>query len=101
MNTNSNGYIPRPIDTADVVLSDELLALAESLAENTHEVWAVGKMRMGYVWGAETDDAAMTHRNLVPYDQLSEADRDYDRNTSIGTLKLLVKLGWTLTPPKA
>lgn len=33
-----NTYNPNPIDTSDVVLSDELLALTEKLAENTHDV---------------------------------------------------------------
>ena len=101
MNANSNGYMPQPIDTSDVVLSEALLALAETLAANTQDVWALGKMRKGYVYGAETSDADMTHRDLSPYGELSEAAKDYDRNTSIETLKVLVKLGWTLTPPEA
>lgn len=101
MNANSNGYVPQPIDTSDVVLNGELLALAEILAANTHNVWALGKMQKGYVFGVETSDIAMTHRDLIPYGELSEAAKDYDRNTSIETLKLLVKLGWTLTPPEA
>lgn len=32
-------YIPNPIDTIDVVLSDELNELTEKIAENAHEVW--------------------------------------------------------------
>ena len=35
-------YIPHPKDTRNVTLPDEVLALAEQLARNTHEVWAAG-----------------------------------------------------------
>lgn len=34
---------------------------------------------------------------LVPYEQLSESEKDYDRNTAIQTLKLIVKLGHDIT----
>lgn len=99
MKANSNGYVPQPLDTSDVVLSDELLQLAEVLASNTHDVWGVGKMAQGFTYGPVTDDAARTHRDLVPYSELSEASKGYDRQTSLETLKMLVKLGWTLLPP--
>ena len=41
-------YNPKPIDTDGVILSEELLALTELLAENTHEVWAAGRIRDGW-----------------------------------------------------
>lgn len=37
-------YEPKPIDTSDVVLPAELLALTEKIAENVHEVWAAGEL---------------------------------------------------------
>lgn len=96
---NSNGYVPQPIDTADVQLSEELLALANTLAANTHDVWAVNKMNQGFTYGPVTDNEARTHRDLIPYEALSPEMQSYDLNTSLETLKLLTKLGWTLTPP--
>lgn len=35
-------YNPKPIDTSDITLPEELLALTEKIAENVHDVWAVG-----------------------------------------------------------
>ena len=46
-----NNYTPKPIDTSNVVLSDELLELTERLAENTHEIWAQQRMSEGWTWG--------------------------------------------------
>lgn len=39
---------------------------------------------------------AKTHPCLVPYEDLPEEEREYDRNTSVGTLKLIMKLGFTI-----
>ena len=37
-------YDPKPLDTSDVILPEELLALTEQIASNVHDVWAVGRM---------------------------------------------------------
>lgn len=34
---------------------------------------------------------------LVPYDELPESEKEYDRNTAIETLKLIIKLGYKIT----
>ena len=90
-------YKPEPIDTTDVKLSDELLALTEKLAENTHEVWAVGRIAQGWTYGDVRDDAKKETPCLGPYGDLPESEKDYDRNTALETLKLIVKLGYRIT----
>lgn len=99
MNKNKNGYVPQPVDTSAVVIDDRLMQLCERLSENCHDVWAVGKMKQGFVYGEVTDNEAKTHKDLKPYGELSETAKDYDRNTSIETIRLLIALGWTLIPP--
>ena len=37
-----------------------------------------------------------THPCLVPYEELPECEKEYDRNTSIETLKLIMKLGFKI-----
>ena len=90
-------YKPTPINTSDVVLTPELIALTEKLAENTHDVWAEGRIREGWTYGAQRDDAAKKHPCLVPYSELSESEKEYDRNTAIETLKLIIKMGYSIT----
>lgn len=89
-------YAPKPIDTEDVEVGEDILELAEKLAENTHEVWAVGKLAEGWEYGDKLDCENKTHPLLVPYSELSESDKDYDRRTSLETLKLLIKLGYKI-----
>lgn len=90
-------YNPNPIDTSDVVLSDDLLQLTEKIAENVHDVWAVGRMSEGWVYGEVKDLEKKTTPQLVEYNELPESEKDYDRNTALETLKLIVKLGYEIT----
>ena len=90
-------YIPNPIDTSDVKLTPELLALCEKLAENTHEVWAKGRTDSGWKYGTVRDDEKKETPCLVAYSDLPESEKEYDRNTAMETLKLIVKLGFNIT----
>lgn len=94
------GYDPKPVDTGDVILPGELLALTEKIAENVHDVWAAGRMAEGWSWGEKKDPEKKTTPLLVPYGELPESEKAYDRNTALETLKLIVKLGYTVQAPK-
>ncbi len=92
----NNKYIPQPIDTSDVAVDKEIAEISERLAENTHEVWAKGRVDEGWVYGETLDRDKKVHPLLVPYDELPESEKDYDRRTSLETLKLLIKLGYSI-----
>jgi hypothetical protein len=92
-------YQPTPIPTQDVVLPDALLELTERLAENTHEVWAQRRLAEGWTYGPRRDDSAKTHPCLVPYADLPESEKDYDRGTAMETLKAIIVLGYQIVPP--
>lgn len=90
-------YIPQPIDTNDVVLPVELEELVEEMSKNVHEVWAETRIKQGWTYGEQRNDELKTHPCLVPYEDLPEEEKEYDRNTSIGTLKLIMKLGFKIS----
>lgn len=94
---NNNPYTPNPIDTSDVELEDELKQLVEQLARNVHDNWAVGRINEGWTYGPERNDALKQNPCLVDYDELPESEKEYDRNTAMETLKVIVKMGYTLT----
>ena len=89
-------YNPKPIDTGDVFLPEELLALTEKIAENVHNVWAAGRIAEGWVYGDKKDVERKTTPLLIPYCELPESEKEYDRNTALETLKLIVKLGYRI-----
>lgn len=90
-------YNPKPVDTSDVTLADDILELTELLARNTHEVWAQKRMADGWTWGAARDDGAKKHPCLLSYDELPDSEREYDRSTALETLKLIQALGYCIT----
>ncbi|MEY8523989.1 RyR domain-containing protein [Lachnospiraceae bacterium 38-10] len=93
-------YTPMPIDTSDISLSEDLLKLTEKLAENVHENWAKRRLEEGWTPGPVRDDEKRTTPCLIPYSQLPEIEKSYDRNTAMETLKLIFKLGYTIEPKK-
>ena len=90
-------YTPKPIKTDDIILSEDLLALTEKLAENTHDVWADGRIKDGWTYGEKRDDLKKHHPCLVPYSELPENEKEYDRNTALETLRLILKLGYDVS----
>ena len=90
-------YIPTPVDTQSIELPQELDSLVEEMSKNVHEVWAQTRIAQGWTYGAERNDAQKKHPCLVPYEELSEEEKTYDRNTSMETIKLILKLGFKIT----
>ncbi len=92
-----NDYIPQPVDVSDVWLPEELNALIEQIAKNVHEVWAQSRIEQGWSYGEERSDTLKLHPCLVPYEELPEIEKAYDRGTALGTLKLISKLGFKIS----
>ena len=89
-------YTPSPIDTSEVEIPSEMIQLVEQLAHNVHDNWALGRLNEGWTYGPERNDALKQHPCLVDYDDLPESEKEYDRNTALETLKLILKLGWSI-----
>lgn len=90
-------YTPQPIDTTGVELPEELKQLVEQMSKNVHEVWSETRIQQGWTYGEQRNDEQKTHPCLIPYEELPESEKEYDRNTSIGTLKLIMKLGFKIS----
>ena len=97
VNETMKVYRPEPVDTSDVIVPEELMGLVEEMSRNVHEVWAKSRMDQGWSWGPQRDDELKTHPDLVPYDELTEEEKDYDRDTSMQTIKLILKLGFKIS----
>ena len=90
-------YRPKPIDTSNVILPEDLSALTEAMAENVHEVWAAGRMAEGWTYGDAVDVEHKKTPLLISYAQLAESEKDYDRNTVVETLKMIIKAGYKIS----
>ena len=91
-------YTPPPLHTTSVELPAELEPLVERLAEHVHDVWAQGRIAEGWTWGPARDDEARRHPGLVPYAELSESEKEYDRVIVTAALKGAIALGYDIEP---
>jgi len=89
-------YVPAPIDTHDVELPEELLSLTERIAEHVHDVWAEGRISEGWRYGKVKNTETKVTPLLVPYNELPESEKEYDRRTALETLKMIIKLGYNI-----
>jgi ryanodine receptor 2 len=91
-----NMYVPKPIDTSEVELTPDLLKLTDFLAENVHDIWAAQRMAEGWTYGPERNEATKKNSCLVPYTELPETEKEYDRKTGMNTLKAILALGYRI-----
>lgn len=89
-------YNPKPIDLSDVELTEDLNELREAIAENAHDVWALERQAQGWTYGDQRDDNKKETPCMVPYSQLPDSEKTFDRDMAMNTLKLVRKLGYDL-----
>ena len=99
-NRSPSSYVPEPIDTSEVVLPDELHDLVETLGHHVHEVWASLRTTEGWTYGPERNDVRKEHPCIIPYEDLPESEREYDRNTAKESIKVILALGYKIIPPR-
>ena len=93
-------FVPQPLDTTGVELPESLHDLIEKMAENVHNVWALSRINEGWRWGESRNDALKLHPCLVPYSELPEIEKEYDRNTALETLRFIIKSGFSISKEK-
>ena len=89
-------YIPHPVDTSQTLMPDSLICLSELLAKNVHENWSAARIADGWKYGPTRNDKLKTNPCLVPFDELSDEEKSYDRITAVETIKLIISLGYNI-----
>ena len=89
-------YTPKPTDLSDVELTEDLNELREAIAENAHDVWALERQAQGWTYGPQRDDVKKENPCMIPYSQLPDSEKKFDREMAMNTLKLIKKLGYDI-----
>lgn len=89
-------YHPKLIDLKHVELPDVFEELREAIAENAHDMWALERQSEGWTYGPQRDDSRLETPDMVPYAQLPESEKQYDRIMAEDTLRLLTALGYSI-----
>lgn len=87
-------FNPQPIDVSNIKLDDDLIELTETIAQDVHDVWALKRINEGWSFGTERDDTKKLHPDLVPYADLPESEKNYDREMAIHAIKVIKRLGY-------
>jgi hypothetical protein len=84
--------VPAPLTAAGdgFAFSD---AEVEELAQLEHDRWVRDKARDGYRHGPKRDDTRRIHPLMVPWEELSEDEREKDRNPMRELPQLLARVG--------
>ncbi len=97
---NSNGYVPAPLDTSEIILGDKIMLLGERLAANFHDVWGKKRVEEGWAYGPVRDDEKKTNPCMVYYDELTEEEKQDDRSSAFEALKFIKAQGYRIEERK-
>lgn len=100
-NTDARTYLPTLPDLSHIQLPSELIQLGELMAERNHDAWALERQSEGWTYGNERNDRKLETPDMVPYAQLPESEKEYDRIMATSTIKLLIDLGYDITKKNA
>jgi class 3 adenylate cyclase/tetratricopeptide (TPR) repeat protein len=92
-------YEPKSLDLSRVQIPEDLLNLVEQLAEITHDNWVRQRLADGWTHGQHRDDLLKEHPCIVPYDELPESEKEYDRKISLGVVQTMLALGYHIESP--
>lgn len=70
--------------------------LMEALAENVHEEWRRGRIKQGWTYGEKRDDDKKQTPCMVPYNELPEEEKEYDRQTARATIQFILDNGYKI-----
>lgn len=90
----NNNFIPT--DLSDISLPSGYEEIREQIAEEIHKRWAAERISQGWKYGDYRDEKMKITNCLVPYNELPEEEKEYDRNTAETAIKLLIKNGYTI-----
>uniref|UniRef100_A0A182MMK6 Ryanodine receptor 3, brain n=1 Tax=Anopheles culicifacies TaxID=139723 RepID=A0A182MMK6_9DIPT len=97
---DDSAFVPKPVDTSSVTLPSSVETIKDKLAENIHEMWALNKIESGWTWGERRDDVYRIHPCLTSFEKLPAAEKRYDCQLAVQTLKTILALGYYISMDK-
>lgn len=89
-------YKPKLADLNAIEISDDLKEITEILAEHAHDTWAMERQSEGWTYGRERNDRKLETPDMVPYSELPETEKQYDRIMASNIIKLLLANGYKI-----
>ena len=77
-------------------LSNNIQNDLELIAENVHDAWAQERLRQWWRYGSIYDRENKTHPSLISYGELTEQEKQVDRETALQVIRSLLRLGYRI-----
>lgn len=84
------------MESREIDIPAEIDERIEAIAERIHEAWRQQRIADGWSFGPVRDDDRKQHPSLVPYDDLDDAEQEYDRLTARETIRTLLEMGYRI-----
>ncbi|XP_069698288.1 ryanodine receptor isoform X7 [Periplaneta americana] len=97
---DDTAFVPTPVDTSTITLPSYVESIRDRLAENIHEMWAMNKIEAGWQYGERRDDIRKVYPCLIQFERLPPAEKRYDSQLAVQTLKTILALGYYITMDK-
>lgn len=75
------------------MIENDDVMISEVVAAAVHETWMRGRLAQGWTYGPERNDVLKTNPCIVPYENLTEVEKAYDRETARTVVRLLKEKG--------
>ncbi len=79
-----------------ISIDPTITEILETLACNVHNQWMKGRLEAGWKLGSKRDDEKKEHPSLIPYEELPETEKEYDRQTVLTTINGLLENGFEI-----
>jgi class 3 adenylate cyclase len=97
---NAGAELKPPTGTPPVKLTADIVSLVEQLAEFNHECWLKERTGQGWKFGPKRDEDRKENPCMVPYAELSEDDKKFNRATALETIRTILDLGYNMMGPQ-
>lgn len=93
---DADTYAPQSDSNESIAISQDLAELCELLAEKNHDAWALERQSEGWTYGPKRDDSNLQTPDMVPYAELPETEKEYDRIMVRNTIRQIIALGYRI-----
>jgi len=93
-------FVPTPVDITGVALPHFATEMQSKYAENLHELWAMRKIDLGWIWGEVRSEPTKRHPCLTSFESLPRSEQEYNANLATETMKYIVALGYHMVQDK-
>lgn len=86
----------KKIIDVNLLTDNSFSEVLENISQNVHNQWMTRRLADGWKSGSERNDEKKEHPSLIPYEELSDEEKEYDRHTAKTVINYLLNNGYDI-----